>query len=145
MHSVRNSAIKKFHQFSITASRQLIARLQICQHTNTLTNLKTSTWLRLKNVLHNIKILHQEVVQPLQQQPSLVKDKNEAPRVKRGNFPSIHPYSVPTCAYSCKRLKRMPACTGWEAGQVSNLSQGNGSTVSQYLTAVKNTGLLSAE
>lgn len=35
---------------------------------------------------------------------------------------------TPACAvYSCKRLKFIPACTGWEAGQVSNLSQGNGS------------------
>lgn len=65
-----------------------------------------------KNVLHsNIKILHQEVQQPPQQQPSSVKDKSEAPRLKH----AIHP----SCAvYSCQRLKFIPACTGREAGQV---------------------------
>lgn len=42
---------------------------------------------------HNI--LHQEVQQPLQQQPSISKEtKMETPRVKRGNFPTIHPFSI---------------------------------------------------
>lgn len=96
MHTVYEThALKRFHHLSITASRRLIASPDM-SHTNTLTNLRTITWLRsMKNVRHNIKILHRGVRQPLQQQPSLVKDKSEAPRVKRGDFP-IRPFVRPS-------------------------------------------------
>lgn len=82
-----------------------------------------------------IKVLHQEVQQPLQQ-PSLVKDRNEAPRVKHGHFhPSIH-FLYPLVLFIVKRGFSQHALG---ERQASNVSQVNSSTVSQYLTTVNNT------
>lgn len=80
---------KKFHQFSITASKQLITSLN--DHCKDVVNEKKKK--KKGPTQHNI--LHQEVQQPLQQQPSISKEtKMETPRVKRGNFPTIHPFSI---------------------------------------------------
>lgn len=52
-------------------------------------------WKKKKKGPTQHNILHQEVQQPLQQQPSISKEtKMETPRVKRGNFPTIHPFSI---------------------------------------------------
>lgn len=73
-----------------------------------------------------IKVLHQEVQQPLQQ-PSLVKDRNEARESNMVIHPSIHfLYPLVLCI-----VKRGFSQHALGERQASNGSQVNGSTVSQ--------------
>lgn len=79
--------------------------------------------------------------------PPFVKDKNEAPRVKRGNFPLIHPSAI-------HLLVLFIAARGWCLSQhalgerqdrLVIYHRAMAVSVSQYLTTVNNTGLLSIE